>query len=247
MLPPTTTPAYSSSSMHNQLAFPPLTPASGMSTQELRVPTTYQAGSHSDQRGTLSGTNAMNTMYASSEDRHPRQRSGSKDQHHRDRGSSDDRHRRRDSGSDDRYHRRRSRSDDRHPRQPEDGHRRKRSRSGDSYHREYDHSDDRHRHESGSMSSSLSSSQRAWQSRPGQNYPAFPGSRVVPARQLNAQMMAYQRMLKFGSADPPKLTKNTLESVAVDIFIKYLHQLLRADAFDDSVIINLITGRSIGM
>ena len=36
MLPPSTTLAYSSSSnMHNQLAFPPLTPASGMSTQEL--------------------------------------------------------------------------------------------------------------------------------------------------------------------------------------------------------------------
>jgi hypothetical protein len=142
LLPPATTPAYSSSGMHNQLAFPPLTPASGMSTQELRVRTTYQAGSHTDQRGTPSGTNALNAMYASSEDRHPRQRSGSKDRHHRDRGSSDDRHRRRNGGSDDRYHRGRSGSDDRHLRQrskPEDRHRRKRSRSGDSYHREYDH------------------------------------------------------------------------------------------------------------
>jgi len=71
----------------------------------------------------------------------------------------------------------------------------------------------RQRHVSRSMSSSLSSSQPAWQSRPGQNYPAFPGSRVVPARQLNSKMTAYQRMLKFGSADPPKLTKNTLEIV----------------------------------
>ena len=97
------------------------------------------------------------------------------------------------------------------------------------------------------MSSSLSSSQPAWQSRPGQNYPAFPGSRVVPARQLNTQMTAYQRMLKFGSSDPPKLTKNTLESVAVDTFIKYLHQLIRADAFDDSVIINLIESETIGL
>ena len=97
------------------------------------------------------------------------------------------------------------------------------------------------------MSSSLSSSQPAWQSRPGHNYPAFPGSRVVPARQLNAQMTAYQRMLKFGSADRPKLTKNTLESVAVDTFIKYLHQLIRADAFDDSVIINLIDSETIGL
>ena len=111
MLPPSTTPAYSSSSMHssssihNPLAFPPLTPASGMSTQELWAPTTYQAGSHTDQRGTSSGSSAMNAMYAGSEDRHPRQRSGSKDRHHRDRGSSDDRHRRQDSGSDYRYHR----------------------------------------------------------------------------------------------------------------------------------------------
>jgi hypothetical protein len=54
-------------------------------------------------------------------------------------------------------------------------------------------------------------------------------------------------MLKFGSADPPKLTKNTLESVAVDTFIKYLHQLIRADAFDDSVIINLIDSETIGL
>ena len=151
MLPPSTTLAYSSSSnMHNQLAFPPLTPASGMSTPELRVPTTYQAGSHTDQRGTSSGSSAMNAMYAGSEDRHPRQRSGSKDQHHRDHGSSDDRQRRQDSGSDDRYHRGRSGSGDRHPYQrsePEDRLRRKRSRSGDSHHREQDHSDDRHRHE----------------------------------------------------------------------------------------------------
>ena len=160
ILSPSSTPAYTSSSMHNQLAFPPLTPASGMSTQELRVPTTYQAGPHTDQRGTPSGSSAMNAMYAGSEDRRPRQRSGSKDRHHRDRGSSDDRHRRHDSEPEDRYHRRRSRSGDRHPHQrsePEAGHRRKRSRSGDSYH----HSDDRHRHESGSMSSSLSSSQPA--------------------------------------------------------------------------------------
>jgi hypothetical protein len=44
-----------------------------------------------------------------------------------------------------------------------------------------------------------------------------------------------------------QLTKNTLESVAVDTFIKYLHQLLRADAFDDSVIINLIDSETVGL
>jgi hypothetical protein len=119
MLPPTTTPAYSSSSMHNQMVFPPLTSASGMSTQELRIPTTYQARSHTDQRGTPAGTNALNAMYASSEDRH-----------HREWGSSDDRHRRRDGGSDDRYHRGRGKSNSRHPRQRSkhgDKHRRKRA------------------------------------------------------------------------------------------------------------------------
>ena len=116
MLPPTTTPAYSSSSANNQLAFPPLTPASGMSTQELRVPTTYQAGSHTDQRGTPSGTNALNAMYVNTKDRHPRQQSGSDDRHHRDYGSSNGRQHRRDSGSDDIHHRGYGRNDDRHHR-----------------------------------------------------------------------------------------------------------------------------------
>ena len=54
-------------------------------------------------------------------------------------------------------------------------------------------------------------------------------------------------MLKFGSANPPKLTKNALESVAVDTFIKYLHQLIQADSFDDSVIINLIDSETVGL
>jgi len=36
-----------------------------------------------------------------------------------------------------------------------------------------------------------------------------------------------------------------LESVAVDTFIKYLHQFIRADAFNDSVIINLIDSETI--
>jgi len=43
------------------------------------------------------------------------------------------------------------------------------------------------------------------------------------------------------------MTKDTLESVAVDTFIKYLHQLLRADAFDDFVIINLINSETVGL
>ena len=152
-----TTQAYSTSNAHNQLAFPPLAPASGKSTQELRVPTTYQFGSHTDQRGTPSGTNALNAMYVNSEDRHPRQQSGSDDRHHRNYGSSDDRHHRRDSGTDDRHHRDDGSSDDRHRRERsryEDRHSRLRSKPDDRHHRDYGHSDDRHRHESGSISSS---------------------------------------------------------------------------------------------
>ena len=61
-----------------------------MTTQELRVPTTYQAGSHTDQRGTPSGVNALNAMYVNSKNRHPRQRSGSDDRHHRGYGRNDD-------------------------------------------------------------------------------------------------------------------------------------------------------------
>ena len=83
-----------------------------MTTQELRVPTTYQAGSHTDQRGMPSGANALNAMYVNSKNRHPRQRSGSDDRHHRDYGSSNGRQHRRDSGSDDRHHRGYGRNDD---------------------------------------------------------------------------------------------------------------------------------------
>jgi hypothetical protein len=54
-------------------------------------------------------------------------------------------------------------------------------------------------------------------------------------------------MLKFGSADPPKLTKNTLDSMTVHTIIKYIHQLLRTDAFDDSVIINLIDSETVDL
>jgi hypothetical protein len=59
MLSPTTTPAYSTSNARNQSVFP---------LQELRVPNTYQLGSHMDQRGTPSGTNPLNAMFVNSED-----------------------------------------------------------------------------------------------------------------------------------------------------------------------------------
>ena len=186
MLPSTTAPIYSSSNANNQLVFPPLTPASGMSTQELRVPTTYQVESHTDQRETPSGTNALCAMYVNSEDRHSRQRNGFDDRHHRRESRSDDRHHRCYGHNDDRHHRGRSRSEDRYPRQ--------RSKPDDRYHRQRSRSDYRHHRDSGHsefvvifISTSIAES----------TWTAFPGSRVVPARQLNSQMTAYQRMLKL--------------------------------------------------
>jgi hypothetical protein len=53
MLPLTNTPAYSSSNMYNPSAFLQLTPASGMSTQELRVPTAYSWTAHRSTRAII--------------------------------------------------------------------------------------------------------------------------------------------------------------------------------------------------
>ena len=60
-----------------------------------------------------------------------------------------------------------------------------------------------------SQGSSSQSSQRAgWKIRPGQNVPAFPGSRIVPTRRIDPRDTAYQRVLKFGTTKIPKLTKS---------------------------------------
>ncbi len=98
-----------------------------------RAYTTYQVGSHTDQRGTSSGTNALNAMYVYSEDWHPRQRSGSDDRHHCGYGRNDDRHHHDDGSFDDRHHR---------GRKPYDRHHRQRSKSDDRHHHDYGHSDE---------------------------------------------------------------------------------------------------------
>ena len=46
-------------------------------------------------------------------------------------------------------------------------------------------------------------------------------------------------MLRFGLVEAPKLTKDNLGSAAVNKFIAHIHNLIRANAFDDSVMTQL--------
>jgi len=84
-----------------------------------------------------------------------------------------------------------------------------------------------------------------WQNRPGQNVPAFPGSRIVPTRRVDPRDAIYQRMLKFATAKIPKLSKANLVNTEVHLLIQHIHQLLRQEAFDDSVLGNLIDSETI--
>ena len=84
-----------------------------------------------------------------------------------------------------------------------------------------------------------------WQSRPDQSVPAFPGSRIVPIRRIDSRDTSYRRILKFGTSKVPKLTKVTLVNTEVHHLIQYIHQLLRHEAFDDSVLGNLINNETI--
>ena len=81
--------------------------------------------------------------------------------------------------------------------------------------------------------------------RPGQNIPAFPGSRIVSSRMIDHRDTAYQRVLKFGTSMVPKLTKTTLVNTEVHHLIQYILQLLCHEAFDDSVLGNLIDNETI--
>jgi len=54
-----------------------------------------------------------------------------------------------------------------------------------------------------------------------------------------------QRMLKFGSAKVPKLSKANLVNTEVHLLIQYIHRLLSKEAFDDSVMGYLIDNETI--
>ena len=43
------------------------------------------------------------------------------------------------------------------------------------------------------------------------------------------------RILKFGTTETPRLTRDNLNSASVAKFISYIHNLIRGNAFDNSV------------
>jgi hypothetical protein len=101
---------------------------------------------------------------------------------------------------------------------------------------------------SSSQGSKSQSNQRAvWQSRYGKGVPAFPGSRIIPARAIDAREAAYRRTIQFATVKVPKLTKTTLVNTEVPLFIQYIQQLLRQEAFDESVMSNMIDTEMISL
>ena len=61
-----------------------------------------------------------------------------------------------------------------------------------------------------------------WHVRAGQSVPAFPGSRIVPTRRVDPRDASMQRMLKFGSAKVPKLSKANLVNTEVHLLIQHI-------------------------
>jgi len=94
-------------------------------------------------------------------------------------------------------------------------------------------------------SSQYNHSNLGWQSRLGQSVPAFQGSRIIPTRRVDPSNASMQRMLRFSSTKIPKLTKANLVNTEVHLLIQYINQLLRQDAFDDSVLGNLIDNETV--
>ena len=61
-----------------------------------------------------------------------------------------------------------------------------------------------------------------WHVRAGQSVPAFPGSRIVSTRRVDPRDASMQRMLKFGSAKVPKLSKANLVNTEVHLLIQHI-------------------------
>ncbi len=225
---------------------PPLTPAVPVSTPLTRATATPTSGA-----STQLLPDPLSYMYAGSSDRgHRRNRSEDRDRDSEDRPhrSSSRRSRDHDMDSRDRYQqattsrRSRDRSDfsedgtqrlsgskRTRDRMNEDGGSRDRTRSS--------------RHSSPPSHLSSSSITPAWQSRLGQGMAAFPGSRWPNTGNLEQTAMA--RLLRFGTTAAPRLEKGQLTSASVAAFIAYIHNLIRNNAFDESVMQMLIDRASI--
>ena len=62
---------------------------------------------------------------------------------------------------------------------------------------------------------------------------------------MNQEQTQLQRMLKFGLMESPRLTINNLNHEAVSKFITHIRNLIRADAFDDSIMQQLMDSATI--
>ena len=83
--------------------------------------------------------------------------------------------------------------------------------------------------------------------RPGVGVPAFPRSRHTRRSGLSLHQIATTRNTQFGTRDPPLLTGHSFQSKEVHAFIQYIYQLIRADAFDDTVLEKLIDDEAMGV
>ena len=70
-------------------------------------------------------------------------------------------------------------------------------------------------------------------------------SRIIPARAMDAREAACRRTIQFATVKVPKLTKTTLVNTEVQLFIQYIQQLLCQEAFDESVMGNMIDTETI--
>ena len=62
---------------------------------------------------------------------------------------------------------------------------------------------------------------------------------------LSPEQTQIQRLLRFGMMEAPRLTKDNLNHEAVAKFIAHIRNLIRADAFDDSVMQQLMDSATI--
>ena len=94
-------------------------------------------------------------------------------------------------------------------------------------------------------SSSSSYAHERGLNRLGERLPAFAGSRYVRHSNLSLQQTATTRMLQFSSRPQPRLSKANFANTDVHSFIEHIHKLIRAEAFDETVMESHIDEESI--
>lgn len=62
---------------------------------------------------------------------------------------------------------------------------------------------------------------------------------------LSLQQVATTRIMKFNTRDQPRLLRSQFDNKAIHVFIQFIHRLIRADTFDETVIEAYIDEESI--